>query len=89
MNMNEHICRKCLLSVGRDCCIVLARILAGFNSNITLETHTSADRLTVEKTERWKEESKRILSDAYNEILLNIASPYPTGIHVYLTQTDV
>lgn len=74
-NMNECTCRKCLLSVGCDHCIVLAPTLAGFNSNIILETHTSADRLTVEKTERWEEESERILSDVYNEILLNIASP--------------
>ena len=73
--------------MGRDHCIVLAPTVAGFNSNIILETDTSADRLTVEKTERWEEESERILSDAQNKILLNVTSLYTTG--QYLTKTDV
>ena len=58
--------------MGRDRCIVLASTVAGFNGNIILETDTSADRLTVEKTERREEESERILSDAQNEILLHV-----------------
>lgn len=50
--------------MGRDHCIVLAPTVAGFQSNTVLETNTLADRLTVEKTDRWEEESERILSDA-------------------------
>lgn len=59
--------------MGRDRCIVLAPTVAGFNGNIILETDTSADRLTVENTERREEESERILSDAQNEILLRVS----------------
>lgn len=72
-NTNKCTCWKRLSSTGRDRCVVLAPTVAGFNGNIMLETDTSADRLTVEKTERREEESERMLSDAQNEILLRVS----------------
>lgn len=50
--------------MGRDHRVALAPTVAGFNSNIILETDTAADRLTVEKTGRREEEHERILPDA-------------------------